>query len=1013
MPTTISRWIFVVIFLFSGLSGLIYESIWTHYLKLFLGHAAYAQSLVLAIFMGGMAIGAFLCGKYIHRWSKVILYYAYVEAIIGLAALIFHPTFVQFVDSSFNSIIPALGSSSLINTYKWVAAALLVLPQSILLGMTFPLLTAGITRLYPSKVGESIAILYFANSLGGAIGVLLSGFVLIKSIGLPGTMMLAGGINILLAVVVVSLVNRFKLTRKPVADDIDVGIDRSPNKNFDKNKVASDEHQDLKTHTPPAQLLLFIAFFTGVASFMYELGWIRMLNHVLSSSTHAFELMLSAFISGLALGGLWIHRRIQHIDSVLYLGGFQIAMGIAALLSLIFFGYTIDITTWLLGILDKTDNGYILYNLASEGTAFLIMLPATFFAGTTLPLITYTLIKIQRSETSIGYVYSVNTLGAIVGILLVTHIGFTLLGLKGVILSGAFIDIVLGWAILWYFVFNKSLRSYKFQLNIAACIAVFVAVGFWVELDKLEMASGVYRHGETLNPNAAKILHSIDGKTASIAMFSYKDNKRILSTNGKPDAGLSMSEEDRYKNPDESTMILMAAIAMLMKPEAKTVANIGMGSGLTTHVLLSTDQFEKVDTIEIEKAVVEVSKGFLPRNRRAYEDPRSNIHIEDAKTYFSSHNSSYDIIMSEPSNPWVSGVSGLFSREFYQHIKRYLKQDGIFVQWLQLYEIDLNVVSSVFKAVAAEFNDFVVYAPTYGDIYIIANNNGEKLTLPNQLITQPSFMSELAGIHVNQIQDLSIRYLGDKKTLMPLMHSYALPENTDYYPVIDQNVARTLFLHKNAMALIAMWKQPLPLLELLGDRIPPPENTLVESVPVYPKSINVRRAMMIRDNIINETLASNEHAQVQNISDSILSLFKYCDRLPSHGDRVFVLMELATKTLAYLSKQENALIGQKLYAQQCIQQWSPYEQQWVNFLAAVGQRDAEIMSALSRQLLDSTQPSTLTRRKYLVAASMLAAIALNKKAVAWESWQRFRNEIYPDNKEPNLVFRLLARHASM
>ena len=123
-----------------------------------------------------------------------------------------------------------------------------------------------------------------------------------------------------------------------------------------------------------------------------------------------------------------------------------------------------------------------------------------------------------------------------------------------------------------------------------------------------------------------------------------------------------MSEENRYKNPDESTMILMAAIAMLMKPEAKTVANIGMGSGLTTHVLLSTDQFEKVDTIEIEKAVVEISKGFLPRNRRAYEDPRSYIHIEDAKTYFSSHNSSYDIIMSEPSNPWVSGVSGLFSR---------------------------------------------------------------------------------------------------------------------------------------------------------------------------------------------------------------------------------------------------------------------------------------------------------------------------------------------------------------
>ena len=156
-------WLFAV----SGFSGLIYESIWTHYLKLFLGHAAYAQSLVLGIFMGGMALGAWLCGRMSQRWRNLLLGYAIVEGIVGVLALAFHPIFVATVDLTLNQMIPHLGSAAQIAAAKWSIGALLILPQSVLLGMTFPLMSAGLIRRFPEQPGQRVATLYFANSLGG------------------------------------------------------------------------------------------------------------------------------------------------------------------------------------------------------------------------------------------------------------------------------------------------------------------------------------------------------------------------------------------------------------------------------------------------------------------------------------------------------------------------------------------------------------------------------------------------------------------------------------------------------------------------------------------------------------------------------------------------------------------------------------------------------------------------------------------------------------------------------
>src|SRR6516164_7419874 len=203
-----SRRFLLGVFVVSGFTGLIYESIWSHYLKLFLGHAAYAQTLVLAIFMGGMALGAWLVARYCGRLRQLLWGYLLVEALIGVLGVLFHRVFVASTDFSFATVIPALPAGLAINLYKWSLAALLVLPQSVLLGMTFPLISGGIIRRWPQRPGETLSVLYFTNSLGGAIGVLVSGFVLIGLVGLPGTTLTAGLLNSALALGVWLVVRR-------------------------------------------------------------------------------------------------------------------------------------------------------------------------------------------------------------------------------------------------------------------------------------------------------------------------------------------------------------------------------------------------------------------------------------------------------------------------------------------------------------------------------------------------------------------------------------------------------------------------------------------------------------------------------------------------------------------------------------------------------------------------------------------------------------------------------------
>src|SRR3954451_807180 len=486
--------VFFVLFAISGFSGLIYESIWTHYIKLFLGHAAYAQTLVLAIFMGGMAGGAWLAARWSNRWRNPLTVYAYVEALVGLAAVCFHHVFVVATDASYQHIIPALGSPAAAQAWKWVLSAVLILPQSILLGMTFPLMSGGILRRWPNTPGRSLAMLYFTNSIGGAIGVLVSGFYLITVFGLPGTIMSAGLINILLALVVWLLTHD-----QPMASPMAAG-------------AAGEPHGDRWM-----RWMLAVAAITGAASFVYEIAWIRMLSLVLGSSTHAFELMLSAFILGLALGGLWIKRRIETLtDPMRTLGYIQVVMGLLALATLPLYNLSFDIMFNALQALSRTDGAYHAFNLISHFICLLVMLPATFCAGMTLPLITFLLLKRGHGEKSIGAVYSANTVGGIVAVLLAVNVLMPLLGVKGLLGIGAVLDLGLGILLL------KSAmagRRFRFAAIAATATALLASILVFAQLDMLRLSSGVYRGNPPVWPKSMMVVQYHDGKTATVALL--------------------------------------------------------------------------------------------------------------------------------------------------------------------------------------------------------------------------------------------------------------------------------------------------------------------------------------------------------------------------------------------------------------------------------------------------------------------------------------------------------------
>ena len=972
-----SRSAFYAIFVVSGFAGLIYESVWTQYLKLFLGHAAYAQSLVLAVFMGGMAAGAAFCGRRSTRIANPLLAYALVEAAIGVLALLFHDAFALATDWAYAVLLPALGNEWAVLLAKFALACLLILPQSVLLGMTFPLMSAGLARAHPGRAGESVAMLYFTNSLGAAAGVLASGFILIAAFGLPGTLRTAGLLNLGLAMV--------------------AGLIARPARHAPLQQESTETG---------ARWLLAIALLTGLASFVYEIAWIRMLSLVLGASTHAFELMLATFILGLALGGLAIRRRVDAaLNPQRLLGWVQVTMGLTALLTLPLYDFTFGLMESLMKGLARTETGYLLFNLSGAGIAALVMLPASFFAGMTLPLLTGMLLRSGAGETAIGRVYAANTLGAIAGVVLSVHVGLPLVGLKGTLLAGSLVDVAVGLALLHFSIGRRALIFAAW-----ACASVFLAVGLGVELDANKMTAGVFRHGELSSSREAKVLFKKDGKTATVHLVRYSE-ATSLRTNGKSDGSINLDSAGE-RGTDEITMVLTGALPLALKPEARSAAVIGIGTGLTTHTLLQSLNIERVETVEIESAMAEASRGFMPRNSGAFADPRGAIVIDDARTFFTARSRRYDIIISEPSNPWVSGVSSLFTREFYRRIRGHLAPGGVLVQWFQLYEIDPSLVASVMRALGDEFAHYAVFAPSDSDLLIVASESPLPLPPQARVFEQPGVAKELYTIHVLTAGDLDARYVGSRATLEPLFASYGMPANSDYAPVLDLNAARQRFMGKSATGIVAMLNADVPVLELLEpSRSRRAVNPLFAGAYAFERVENTRLAWYARNFLLNRQAPQPEGVSMQLQKDlELVKLRLFECRQPREFDVwLHSAVRVARGMNPYLAADDVAPVWSHVMAGPCYRALQAFQRRWIELFRAVAVRDAELMAQAGSELLASQSNAGSDARGYLLMAAMTGLIRTGNQERAADLWREHGPSLSGAAATP--AFRLLRCHA--
>ncbi len=458
-------------------------------------------------------------------------------------------------------------------------------------------------------------------------------------------------------------------------------------------------------------------------------------------------------------------------------------------------------------------------------------------------------------------------------------------------------------------------------------------------------------------------------------------------------------------------MTMLAVLPSVYHPRAGRVVNVGIGSAQTTHVMLANPGYEQVDTVEIEQAVVDAARRYGKAVERAFTDPRSHIHIDDAKTFIANRKLRYDVVVSEPPNPWVSGVASLFSEEFYANVRGWLTEDGILVQWLHLYEFDLDLAFSVLKAISSQFPDYRIYNTSSVDIVIVATAAGS-LPAPDYAFPfQAGYRQQLERVHLRSPQDLRLRAIAGRDVLDPLVSASGVPANSDYFPYVDLHAARARFLNRNAMGLSTLPMRGLPYLQMLGKQpVAHGPGARITRDPYFNRSQLAWRAGLVADYLLEAGAAMPPELPV-DLQRSLAFLHPrgaQCVAAVSEEVLFRSYREFSEAVNPYLPVRQLAAVWSGIVDRHpCANARSEELQAWLALFRATALRDAIGMRSAAGALLGGARRlgRGAAMQGYLLHAVALAAIAQGDDRAAARALRQL-----PRSQQNTLETKLLVAH---
>jgi len=710
-------------FFLSGATALAYQIVWTRQLTLVAGASTPAVSAVLAVFMGGLGLGAWLFGSIADRSRHILRWYAALEIGIGLFALV-QPQLLSWTGSLYLSLLPDAAPASLhVSSLRLALAVLLLLVPTTLMGGTLPVLLRFVAR-SEERIGWSLGTLYATNIAGAVAGSACTGFVLIRFVGIQHSVTAAVLVNLTIGLAALALARHATPGALPP------------------------DEATAPLHTPSTlgyrlrRLLWSVVFLSGFLTMGYEVAWTRVLVFAFGSTIYAFTLILVVFLLGLALGSGVFAVMDRRWPGLPVLAACHF---LAATTALLVIPLAAGVPDWILGLSrtwGHTGETQLLGMLL--GGAAVMLLPATLM-GVVFPLSSRLLIEdLATSGRTLGRAYWVNTAGAIFGSLLTGFVLLPTLSLKGCLLALA--SVQLGVAAVLFPRLSVGTRAVTALATGGCAVVGLVLVTF------LRLLPGVVpfdRLDYMQDAQPPTVIAHRDDVTATVAVLDLGTGERVLRINGFEAAAESRITGAGY-------MPMMSHLPLVLHGQGRRVLVICFGTGSTAGAVLLHPE-ARVDAVDLNRSVLEFAPLFRRTNNGVGQDPRARLVLDDGRHYLLRTDETYDVITSEPMPPMHAGVVNLYSREYYALARQRLNPGGLLVQWLPFHLVTYDQARSILRTVQDVCPETTLWL--HSKTGLIVARAGGPLVFDQPSITRsfevPALAEALARLAVPSIESLS------------------------------------------------------------------------------------------------------------------------------------------------------------------------------------------------------------------------------------------------------------------